>query len=99
MAVSYNAYLGQWILTYFKPEHGILYALSETPYGPFTEPQMMLSIDDPMLVRDRPHGGNRLYGGFTHELFNQEQGRKLYLIISQWYNKYYNSRIVEVAFE
>ena len=99
MAVSWNNYLDKWLLTYFKPKVGIMYCLSDTPYGPFTEPEIMLPIDHSFLTEDKPTGGNSLYGGFTHELLSREQGRKIILIISQWYDQFYNSKLCEITFD
>lgn len=99
MSVYYNAYLQRWMLCYFKPETGILYALADTPYGPYSTPEMMISINDPLVTRDNPTGGNRLYGAFTHELLCRENGRIVPVIYSRWYEKNYNSAIIDVTFE
>lgn len=99
MSVSYNPYLSKWLLTYYKPGIGIMYGLADTCYGPYNEFEMMLPIDYPFLQEDIPTGGNTLYGGFTHELLNQEQGKRVMLIISQWHEKFYNSKLVEVTFD
>lgn len=98
MSVSYNHYLSKWLLTYYKPGVGIMYSLSDTCFGPFNEIKMMLPIDHPLLQENNPTGGNTLYGGFTHELLNQEQGKRVMMVISQWHEKFYNSKLVEVTF-
>ena len=99
MSVAWNSYLDKWLLTYFKPKTGIMYSLSDTPYGPFSEPEIMLPIEHSFLTEDKPTGGNTLYGGFTHELLSREQGRKIILIFSQWYEHFYNSKLCEITFD
>ncbi len=99
MAVHYNAYLSKWVLTYYKVGIGIMFAVSDTPYGVYSDPEMLLPIDDPMLTEDNPTGRNVLYGGFTHELLNKESGKRMMMIISQFYTGFYNSKLVEITFE
>jgi len=99
MSVHYNAYLQKWVLTFYRVKVGVMYAVSETPYGVYSEPEMLISIDEPMLQEDNPTGGNVLYGGFVHELLNKEGGKKMMVIISQLHEKFYNSKLVEVTFD
>lgn len=99
MCVSFNKYLGGWLLLYYKPQTGIMYTVSDAPYGPYPQPRMMLPIDHPILIEQAPLGGNRLYGGFTHEMLSKEDGKRIPLIISQWTNQFYNSKMLEVTFE
>lgn len=99
MTVHYNAYLSKWVLIYYKVGIGIMFAVSDTPYGAYSTPKVLLPIDDPMLTEDNPKGGNVLYGGFTHELLNKEGGKRMMMIISQFYTGFYNSKLVEVTFE
>ena len=106
MSVAYNAYLGKWMLIYYLPGEGIYYRLSDTPYGPFDEAKLLLSIDHPDVVENLPPNANRnrLYGAFMHEAMNQEQGRIVPFIISQWYAwpgkpRYYGSRLFVAEFE
>lgn len=98
-SVHYNAYLQRWMIVFYRVGVGIMYALAETPYGVYSEPRVMLSIDDPRIVVPNAEGGNVLYGGFTHELLNLEGGRRTMVVISQWNPEYYNSVLIEVTFE
>ena len=114
MSVAYNNYLSKWMLTYYYPGEGINYALSETPYGPYTEPEVFLPMDHAELMRGIPSKitKNCLYGGFTHEKMFRENGKIVPLIVSQWYSlapetgnpnlgkqRYYGSRMFEIEFE
>ena len=99
MSVAWNSYLSKWLLTYYKPGEGIACCLSDTPYGPYTEPEIMIPMNHPVLVKDSPDGTSALYGGFIHELLSRENGRKIILVISQWHKKFYNSRLFEITFE
>ncbi len=98
MSVQYNAYLGKWLLTYYVQRTGIRYAVSDTPYGPYTEPELFLPREHPELLQFLPkkaaegasakEGGipyNFLYGGFTHEKMNREGGRIVPIVVSNWY--------------
>lgn len=103
MSVSYNGYLGCWLLTYYYPSKGIYFATSKTPYGPFSEPQVVIPFDHPELTRGNQGAkdGNALYGGFTSEMMNRENGKITPIILSQWYNRegqhrYYGSRMFEI---
>lgn len=106
MSVAYNNYLQKWLLTYYYPNKGIMFATAESPYGPYCEPQMVLPIDHPELTKeiDIEFNSNSLYGGFTHEMMYRENGKIVPIVISQWYrragkNRFYGSRLFEIEFE
>ena len=106
MAVSYNNHLQCWMLSFYLPNKGIYYALSETPYGPYGPAETLLPIDHPDLTAQLPPNANSncLYGGFIHEIMQREQGRIVSFVISQWYRwpgqpRYYGSRLFEAEFE
>lgn len=99
MSVHYNAYLQRWVLVFYRVGVGIMYSVAETPYGVYSEPRIMLSIEDPRIVVENSEGGNMLYGGFAHELLNREGGRRTMVVISQWSPKFLNSMLIEVTFE
>lgn len=90
MTVFYNNYLNKWVLLYFKPGVGIVMRTSETPYGKFLEEdeQIVLSKDYPL-----PAGEGGLYGAFSHELFQSNNGKTFYFIVSQWNKVTYNSML------
>ena len=94
------------MLSLYIPMKGIYYALSETLYGPYGTPKVLLPIDHHDLTCRMPPDSNSncLYGGFTHEVMHREQGRIVPFVISQWYRwpgqpRYYGSRLFEAEFE
>ena len=106
MSVAYNNYLKKWLITYYYPSKGIMFATADTPYGPYSEPTMVLPIDHPELTKeiDIEFNANSLYGGFTHECMFREDGKIVPIIISQWYKRknkrrFYNSRLFEIELD
>ena len=106
MSVAYNEYLKKWMLVYYYPNKGICFATAEHPYGPYTDITLALPIDHPELIKDIQLGvnGNSLYGGFTHERINRENGKIVSLVISQWYdrpntNRFYGSKLFEIELD
>jgi hypothetical protein len=98
MSVQYNLYLGKWLLTYYIQRTGIFYAVSDTPYGPFSTPELFLPREHPELLRFLPEDAERycvlregripynfLYGGFTNAVMNREGGRIVPIVVSNWY--------------
>ena len=103
MSVAYNEYLTKWVLTYYYPNKGIYFATSDKPYGPYDDFTLALPIDHPEILKDIQLGanGNSLYGGFTHEIMNRENGKIIPIIISQWYDRpnmhrFYGSKLFEI---
>jgi len=107
MTVSYNNYLQKWLISYYYPNKGIMFATADTPYGPYSEPTMVLPIDHPELTKntrmDIEFNADGLYGGFTHEMMYRENGKIVPIVISQLKrrreHRFYNSIIFEVEFE
>lgn len=105
MSVAYNSYLQKWLLSYYYPQKGICFAVADTPYGPYSTPEMVLPIDHPELLREvEGIDGNALYGGFTHELMNRENGKIIPIIVSQlcYHGKvrtFYNSKLFEIELQ
>jgi len=112
MSVQYNEYLGKWLLTFYRQRTGIFYCVSDTPYGPYTEPTLAIDFFDARLrreIEESKQHGNCLYGGFTHEMMNREGGKIVPIVISQWYGRtdpenpdikrFYGSRLYEIEFE
>ena len=93
MTLQYNKYLNKWICIYFKPECGIVYCGSDTPFGPFDEFEVLLGVDYPF-----PYG-KYIYGGFAHELLSKDNGQTIYLFVSQWTEELYGVGLYEVKFK
>lgn len=93
MSVCYNNYLRKWMVVYYKPYYGIVYHTAETPYGPFSDLEVMLSNDYPFPC------GKYIYGGFTHEMLTNDNGQTIYLLISQWTDIIYGVELFEVKFK
>ena len=106
MSVAYNEYLKKWVIVYYYPNKGICLATAEQPYGPYSDITLALPIDHPELIKDIQLGvnGNSLYGGFTHEMMNRENGKIIPIVISQWYDRpdtyrFYGSKLFEIELE
>ena len=93
MSVCYNKYLGKWLFVYFKPGYGIVYNTADTPYGPYSDFEILLGLDYPFPC------GEYIYGGFTHEMLSQDDGQRIYLLISQWTDILYGVELFEVKFK
>ena len=93
MSVIYNNYLGKWMCVYFKPGYGIVYNTALTPYGPYSDFEVILGNDYPFPC------GKYIYGGFTHELLSEDNGQKIYLLVSQWTDILYGVELYEVKFK
>lgn len=103
MSVQYNEYLKKWVIVYYYPNKGICLAASEHPYGPYSDITLALPIDHPEIIKDIQLGvnGNALYGGFTHEMMNRENGKIIPIVISQWYDRpnthrFYGAKLFEI---
>ena len=106
MSVVYNGHLKKWVIVYYYPNKGICIATADKPYGPYTDITLALPIDHPEIIKDIQVGvnGNSIYGGFTHEMMNRENGKIISIIISQWYDRpgthrFYGSKLFEIELE
>ena len=87
--ISFNKYLN----VYFKPFVGIVLLKSDTPYGPYIDEEIILKINDDKI----PNGHTCLYGDFAHELLSDDNGKIIYVIVSQWNELYYGSHVFKVV--
>lgn len=87
MCVSYNEYLGKYLATYQSGSQ-LVYRTADTPEGPFSSPEVILSTNE-----DMPGG----YGAFTCPQLSDQGGKRIWLIVSQW-TPVYNVSQVEVVF-
>ena len=90
MSLQYNEYLKKWLCVYYKPGYGIVMVSSDTPYGPFDEFEVLLSDEYPFVY------GKYIYGGFTHQMLNKDNGQIIYLFVSQWNSEIYGVELFEV---
>ena len=93
MSVLYNLYLNKWLCVYYKPGYGIVYNTAETPYGPYGDLEVLISDTYPFAY------GKHIYGGFTHELLSEDNGQKIYILVSQWNDQIYGVELFEVKFK
>lgn len=93
--IAYNQYLNKYINVYFKPYVGIVLRKSDTPYGPFLNEELVIKVGDEKL----PFNHTSLYGGFIHELLSEEDGKTIYIIVSQWNELFYGSEVLKIKFQ
>ena len=64
-------------------------------YGLYEDETLLIKQDDEHLP-NTPYG---LYGGFTHDLMMNDNGKIMYFIVSQWNKVVYCSELFEVHFK
>ncbi len=85
LSVSYNEYLGKYMMSYVKNSQ-IIIMTSNTPYSKFKDPIVILKEGD----------YNGIYGGFICPGFVADGGKSIYLTISSWAD--YNVYLVKAVF-
>jgi hypothetical protein len=85
LSVSYNPYLGKWMACHFM-NNAISYRVADKPWGQWSAPETIITN------REYPS----LYGGLIHERYMAENGKKFYMILSQWM-PIYNTSVIEVT--
>ena len=95
LTIAFNKYLNKYLSVYFKPYVGVVLRKSDTPYGPFLEEELIIKVGDEKL----PFNHTSLYGGFTHELLSKDNGKTIYIIVSQWNSLFYGSEVLSVEFK
>ncbi len=94
-SVAYNAYLKKWVLTYLIDNgSGLNYSLAENIWGPYSAPQTIIKPDWDQLPQDV----GSIYCNAIHEKWMADDGKKMYVVFSQ-YSPIYNSSVLEVVFE
>ena len=94
ITIAFNKYLNKYLALYYKPNVGVVLRTSKTITGPFIDEQLLIKQDDEHLPVT-PYG---LYGGFTHEMMNKDNGQIIYFIVSQWNKEAYLSELFELKF-
>lgn len=90
-SAMYNAYLGKWMVTYCKAGIGLMYRTAENIYGPYSDAELLMSIEFPFET-----GTSGLYSGTVHEKYTEENGKVFYFLLSQW-KPVYNSSLAKVV--
>ena len=73
LSVSYNKYLGKYIMSFYCLDR-IVMSFSENLID-WSNVEILLSSEDISL----------LYGGFTHEIYTEDNGKVIYFFVSQYY--------------
>ncbi len=90
--ICWNEYLGKWVMSYHINNANIMYRVSDTLWGKWSNAMTILDLEDYPF----PNGAERTYGGFSHEVLMRENGKKMYVFVSTW--KPYNVCVMEVEF-
>lgn len=90
--ISYSTYFGKHMLSYYS-NNKIVFRLSEN----------LIDWSDYVIVATSEEF-KTLYGGFTHQKFEQKQGKIQYFLVSQYYVKelgdnQYNVKLLKVTFK
>ncbi|MBR1581898.1 MAG: DUF4185 domain-containing protein [Bacilli bacterium] len=99
MSVIYNKYLNKYCLFTVtthpekdKEDHGLFMYFSDTIYGPYKDYIKICSYDDPRFNIEG------MYAPMTHEKLTKEDGKIVYLLLSQWI-PLYNPIVMKIEFE
>ena len=91
LSVCFNAYLNKYVMSYYSKNKIVM----RTSYDliDWTEIEIITTSEEFI----------QLYGGFSHELYMEENGKVMYFLISQYMNKSlseegYNVRLLKVKF-
>lgn len=87
MCVTYNAYLNKYLALY-QNGSTLVYRTSDTPYGPFSAPEKIMSTS-----ADLGSG----YGAFTCQQLSDNGGQRIWILVSEW-TPIYNVTQVELVF-
>lgn len=73
MNIVYNAYLNQYIATYANGD-ALVARVADNPWGPYSDPYTILKGEDYISF----------YNGFTCEAMQEDNGKSIYFLMSQW---------------
>lgn len=88
ICISYNKYLQRYTMTYLQSNTAIVMRRSPKPWGGWS--------DADVLVRNSDIPS--LYGAFTHPVMTTHDGKRMYMLVSQWSSDLYNVHVLEVVF-
>ena len=104
-SIMYNPYLQKWIVTYITGnadktgKAGIVLQTADNIYGPYdTKQNILLGVDDVAKIFPKGQQDTSIYGGFMHEKWTEENGKVMYVVVSQ-YAPIYNSTLLRVQFK
>ena len=84
---SYNPYYGKYMVTYLQAQSNMVMRLMENPY----------TFGGAYTIAGQGNIPN-LYGGATHEVMFDNDGRRMFMFICQWTSNLYSTNLVEVVF-
>mgnify|MGYP002521108901 FL=1 len=86
-SIVYNSYLKKWVISNLN-EKGICFLLSDNLFDEFKEEVLVLDFESFPL----------LYGGFINERMTDNDGKRMYMQVSQW-SPIYNTSLFEIVFK
>jgi len=84
---SYNPYFKKYMVSYLSAQSQIVYRLMENPYT--FGGQIAIANQNNLPC---------LYGGATHEVMFDHDGRRMFMFICQWNDKLYSTNLCEIVF-
>lgn len=87
LCVTYEPYLQRYMMTYMQSNSQIVMRRSVTPYGDWSASDVFMKQSDL----------SGLYGGMTSPALFFDGGKKIYLMVSEWWPTY-NVHLIEVVF-
>ena len=88
MCVTFNAYLNKYLAIY-QSGSNLVYRTADTPYGPFSSPEIILTTSGDM---------DSAYGAFTCEQLSDMDGQRIWILVSEW-TPIYNVSQIEIMFK
>lgn len=88
LSVHYNPYLQRYVMTYMQNNSQIVMRRSPKPWGTW-------SSSDSIMGQAELTG---LYGGMSHAAMMTHEGKRIFLLVSEWWPTY-NVHLIEVVFE
>ena len=87
LCVCYEPYLQRYMMTYMQSNSQIVMRRSLTPYGDWSGSDVFMKQSDL----------SGLYGGMTSPALFEDGGKKIYLMVSEWWPTY-NVHLIEAVF-
>ena len=92
LSVCYNGYLGKYVMSYYSRNKIVM--RTSANLIDWSEIEILTTSEEFL----------QLYGGFSHELYMEEDGKVMYFLVSQYMNKKfkeegYNVRLLKATFK